>query len=278
MPSVRATRRAGDLWVVGHIESRSARPVDTQAPWLTGFATIPPEASPPRAMSPPHPSAVGTYGEQAVKWAEAELGIVPRWWQALALHGILEHDAAGAPCWTTVVVASTPRLEHRRQAYSDRYESLKAMAVRAYDHGFAFRDDDGDELPEGWQTSTFQRLQRLEIYASQRVGLAATPRVLDGLGLGARHEVRRDRRRLLRRAGRGRAGRESAARRDQERPFDPGLIRSPDRHIEGVENEKTCSDLRSTCGRYWVRTSDLFGVNEARYHCANRPRLCGRQG
>lgn len=26
-------------------------------------------------------------------------------------------------------------------------------------------------------------------------------------------------------------------------------------------------------GRYWVRTSDLFGVNEARYHCANRPRL-----
>jgi hypothetical protein len=26
-------------------------------------------------------------------------------------------------------------------------------------------------------------------------------------------------------------------------------------------------------GRYWVRTSDLFGVNEARYHCANRPDL-----
>ena len=27
----------------------------------------------------------------------------------------------------------------------------------------------------------------------------------------------------------------------------------------------------SSGGRYWVRTSDLFGVNEARYHCANRP-------
>ena len=25
----------------------------------------------------------------------------------------------------------------------------------------------------------------------------------------------------------------------------------------------------SSGGRYWVRTSDLFGVNEARYHCAN---------
>ena len=25
------------------------------------------------------------------------------------------------------------------------------------------------------------------------------------------------------------------------------------------------------CGRYWDRTSDLFGVNEARSRCANRP-------
>lgn len=24
-------------------------------------------------------------------------------------------------------------------------------------------------------------------------------------------------------------------------------------------------------GRYWIRTSDPFGVNEVRYHCANRP-------
>ena len=34
---------------------------------------------------------------------------------------------------------------------------------------------------------------------------------------------------------------------------------------------KRTSDLRKRGGRYWVRTSDLFGVNEARYHCANRP-------
>ena len=26
-------------------------------------------------------------------------------------------------------------------------------------------------------------------------------------------------------------------------------------------------------GRYWVRTSDLFRVKEARYHCANRPKV-----
>ncbi len=29
-----------------------------------------------------------------------------------------------------------------------------------------------------------------------------------------------------------------------------------------------CGD---TGGRTWVRTKDLFGVNEARYHCAIRP-------
>ena len=29
----------------------------------------------------------------------------------------------------------------------------------------------------------------------------------------------------------------------------------------------------SNDGRYWVRTSDLFRVKEARYHCANRPRI-----
>ena len=27
----------------------------------------------------------------------------------------------------------------------------------------------------------------------------------------------------------------------------------------------------TTGGRYWVRTSDLFRVREARYRCANRP-------
>ena len=28
---------------------------------------------------------------------------------------------------------------------------------------------------------------------------------------------------------------------------------------------------RQLSGRYWDRTSDLFRVKEARYHCANRP-------
>ena len=32
-------------------------------------------------------------------------------------------------------------------------------------------------------------------------------------------------------------------------------------------------DIQTFGGRYWVRTSDLFRVREARYHCANRPFL-----
>ena len=37
-------------------------------------------------------------------------------------------------------------------------------------------------------------------------------------------------------------------------------------------SRKNPSDLRLCGGRYWVRTSDLFRVREARYRCANRPR------
>ena len=40
----------------------------------------------------------------------------------------------------------------------------------------------------------------------------------------------------------------------------PGTQKIPGSNIRGFY----------TCARYWVRTSDLFGVNEARYHCANR--------
>ena len=41
----------------------------------------------------------------------------------------------------------------------------------------------------------------------------------------------------------------------------PGTQKIPGSNIRGFLN---------ICARYWVRTSDLFGVNEARYHCANR--------
>ena len=59
--------------------------------------------------------------------------------------------------------------EHRRTAYASFYETLKDMALRAYDHGYGLSDE--VELPEGWQSPTFRNLQLVSLYA--------TPSVLD---------------------------------------------------------------------------------------------------
>src|SRR5690349_6559861 len=53
----------------------------------------------------------------------------------------------------------------------------------------------------------------------------------------------------------------------------------PPRKPVGFRRRKpadACVRRRVRGGRYWVRTSDLFGVNEARYHCANRPEIGGQ--
>jgi hypothetical protein len=63
--------------------------------------------------------------------------------------------------------------EHRRAAYVDFFESLRKMQLAAYEHGMGLTVWDTRELPEGWQTSTFERLQQLELYASERVSFLA---------------------------------------------------------------------------------------------------------
>lgn len=62
--------------------------------------------------------------------------------------------------------------EHRREVYADFYESLRAMAKRVYDHGYGFTDE--PELPFDWNFSTYQKLQRLELYADRLVADAAS--------------------------------------------------------------------------------------------------------
>lgn len=62
--------------------------------------------------------------------------------------------------------------EHRRQAYVDFYEAVKALARTAYDHGYGFTEE--AELPEGWQADAFAKLARLEFYADRRVATAAS--------------------------------------------------------------------------------------------------------
>ena len=50
-----------------------------------------------------------------------------------------------------------------------------------------------------------------------------------------------------------------------------GLHRDVGRRAEGGVGPPNDFGGLSNDGRYWVRTSDLFRVKEARYHCANRP-------
>jgi hypothetical protein len=64
----------------------------------------------------------------------------------------------------------TRTFEHRRESYSDFYESLREMARRAYNHGIGLSDD--GELGE-WQMPTFRKLEHLRLYATEALADAA---------------------------------------------------------------------------------------------------------
>jgi hypothetical protein len=83
---------------------RSPGPGDAMwdVPWLEVLRELPAEAVWPRFMTAPHPSAVGSYGLDAVRWVEAEVGPL-RWWQRLWITRQLEHDERGRLCWLTVI-------------------------------------------------------------------------------------------------------------------------------------------------------------------------------
>jgi hypothetical protein len=62
--------------------------------------------------------------------------------------------------------------EHRREVCEDFYEAVRALARRAYDHGYGF--DDTPELPFDWHADAFAKLTRLGLYADRRVAAAAS--------------------------------------------------------------------------------------------------------
>lgn len=79
-------------------------------PWMEFLRELPDDASPPLAMSGPHPRAVGSYGAEVIAWAEREMGVKPRWWQALAITRQLEHDESGALVWREIVETGPRRI------------------------------------------------------------------------------------------------------------------------------------------------------------------------
>jgi hypothetical protein len=63
--------------------------------WLADIADKPRDAAWPRAISAPHPLAVGTYGTEVEAEAREHLHLDLRWWQRLAVRMQLQHDAEG---------------------------------------------------------------------------------------------------------------------------------------------------------------------------------------
>jgi hypothetical protein len=88
--------------------------VVTRAARWAGVGARPGSAVPPRLMTARHPAAAGSYGPEAIRWAEARKRRHPRpstgsrWWQRLALSRALEHDGAGRLVWPVVII-SAPR-------------------------------------------------------------------------------------------------------------------------------------------------------------------------
>jgi hypothetical protein len=79
-------------------------------PWLERFRDVPGDASWPRLMSPPHPAAVGSLGEDFVAVAEYRSGRPLRWWQRLVSARMLEVDADGVLVWGTLVLTMARQL------------------------------------------------------------------------------------------------------------------------------------------------------------------------
>lgn len=79
-------------------------------PWMEPLREIPDDASPPLAMSGPHPRAVGSYGPAVLVWLKVEHKLTLRWWQALAIFRQLEHDEAGDLVWREIIETGPRRI------------------------------------------------------------------------------------------------------------------------------------------------------------------------
>jgi hypothetical protein len=91
-------------------EATDWRWITREIPWMEQFAAVPPDATPPRFMSGPHPRAVGTYGPDFVAWAGENPDLHARrtdglrWFQRAIAYRMLEHDEAGSLVWRNVLI------------------------------------------------------------------------------------------------------------------------------------------------------------------------------
>lgn len=94
----------------GILTARQDPMVAMDQEWMAPLRDVPDNAAPPLAMSGPHPMAVGSYGHECLAWARTEFGLVPRWWQAVAICRQLEHDADGSLVWREILESGSRRI------------------------------------------------------------------------------------------------------------------------------------------------------------------------
>jgi len=80
------------------------------AEWLADLRDVPADAVWPRLMTPPHPDAVGSYGDDFCGSAGYRSGRPLRWWQRLVAVRLLEHDGAGRLVWDCLLLTLARQL------------------------------------------------------------------------------------------------------------------------------------------------------------------------
>jgi hypothetical protein len=115
-------------------------------PWIEPFTDVPPEASWPRLMSPPHPRAVGSLGEEFAAFARERMGRELRWWQQLAAVRLLEVDDQDRLVWPAVVLSTARQVGKSvllrelilwRLAQADRFGQPQLVIHVALDRSIA---------------------------------------------------------------------------------------------------------------------------------------------
>jgi hypothetical protein len=81
-----------------------------RVPWLNPLLKVPADATWPRFMTVPHPAAVGSLGEEFIRFAEAREGRTFRWFQKLVATRLLEVDADGRLVWETMLLTMARQL------------------------------------------------------------------------------------------------------------------------------------------------------------------------
>lgn len=119
-PCARAQGGALGAALGGHVVSQASLvdvvepdPVPIErfdVPWLADLLDVPDDATWPRLMTCPHPRAVGSYGYDVERWIRGRRQRPARWWQALMIRRLFEHDRDGHVVWSLALLTLARQL------------------------------------------------------------------------------------------------------------------------------------------------------------------------